>query len=86
LAGQETIGNRLKFLQDKVKELPPNKQADAIIDYLAKSGDTTTLVSLASGALDLAGPAGTIIRKRFEKEGLKSLVKSLEKETAIRSC
>ena len=85
LAGQETIGNRLEFLQDKVKDLPPNKQADAIIDYLAKSGDTTTLVSLASGALDLAGPAGTIIRKRFEKEGLKSLVKSLEKETAIKA-
>jgi hypothetical protein len=85
LAGGETIGNRLKFLQDKVKELTPNKQADAIIDYLAKSGDTTTLVSLASGALDLAGPAGTIIRNRFKKEGVESLVKALEKETAIKA-
>lgn len=68
LAAGETIGNRLAFIQDIVKDLPPEEQATAIAEYLEKTGDTTTIVALTSGALDLAGPVGSILRKRFAKD------------------
>ena len=68
LAAGETISNRLSFIQDIVKDLPPQEQATAIAEYLEKTGDTTTMVSLASGALDLAGPVGSILRKRLAKD------------------
>jgi len=68
LAAGETIGNRLSFVQDIVKDLPPEEQATAIAEYLEKTGDTTAMVSLASGALDLAGPVGSILRRRLAKD------------------
>jgi hypothetical protein len=38
LAATETIGNRLNFIQDVVKDLPPDEQATAIAEYLEKTG------------------------------------------------
>lgn len=71
----ETVGNRLEFILDKVKNLPPEEQADKIEQYIRDTRDTTMIVGLASGALDLAGPVGTILRNRAKKEGIKYLTK-----------
>jgi len=68
---------RIRFIQEQVKSLPPEEQAAAIGDYLKKTQDTTAMVAIATGALDLAGPAGTILRK--------SLVKELGSEVASRT-
>jgi hypothetical protein len=59
---------RIRFIQEQVKSLPPEEQATAIGDYLKKTQDTTAMVAIATGALDLAGPAGTILRKSLVKE------------------
>jgi hypothetical protein len=70
---QETMGNRIGYIQERVKGLPPKEQADAIIAYLEKTGNSTALISLASGSLDLFGPVGAIVRKRLAGEGFKDL-------------
>jgi hypothetical protein len=74
LAATETIGNRLNFIQDIVKDLPPDEQATAIAEYLEKTGDTTTIVALTSGSLDLAGPVGSLLRRRLTKDLGKEVV------------
>lgn len=71
----ETVGNRMEFILDKVKDLPPEEQADKIEKYIRDTRDTTMAVGLASGALDLAGPVGAILRRRAAKEGVKYLTK-----------
>lgn len=68
LAGAETINNRLAYIQEVVKDLSPEEQATAISEYLYKTNDTSTLVALASGALDLAGPVGSILKRQLAKE------------------
>jgi hypothetical protein len=68
LAAGETIGNRLNFIQDVVKDLPPEEQAIAIAEYLEKTGDVTTIVALTSGSLDLAGPVGSLLKRRLTKD------------------
>jgi hypothetical protein len=74
LAATETIGNRLNFIQDIVKDLPPDEQATAIAEYLEKTGDTTTIVALTSGSLDLAGPVGSLLKRRLTKDLGKEVV------------
>jgi hypothetical protein len=74
LAATETIGNRLNFIQDVVKDLPPDEQATAISEYLEKTGDTTAIVALTSGSLDLAGPVGSLLRRRLTKDLGKEVV------------
>ena len=59
---------RIRFIQEQVKSLPPEEQASVIGDYLKKTQDTTAMVAIATGALDLAGPVGTILRKSLVKE------------------
>lgn len=71
----ETVNNRLEFILDKVKNLPPEEQADKIEQYIRDTRDTTMTVGLASGALDLAGPVRTILRNRAKKESIKYLTK-----------
>jgi hypothetical protein len=71
----ETVGNRMEFVLDKVKNLPPEKQANEIEKYIRDTKDVTMAVGLASGALDLAGPVGAILRQRAGKEGVKYLTK-----------
>lgn len=64
----EAIGNRLQFIQKKTKGLPPDKQADAVIEYLEKTGDTTLLAGILSGSLDvLLGPAARLVKVRAGK-------------------
>jgi len=60
--------DRVRFIQEQVKSLPPEEQADAIANYLKKTQDTTAMVAIASGALDLAGPTGSILKKSLAKE------------------
>jgi hypothetical protein len=71
----ETVGNRLQFIQNKVKDLPPEQQANEIEKYIRDTSDTTIAIGLASGALDLFGPVGSILRNRAGKEGVKYLTK-----------
>ena len=75
MATGETVGNRLEFILDKTKGLSPEEQADKVEEYIRSTRDTTMAVALASGALDLAGPVGTILRNRAKKEGIKYLTK-----------
>jgi hypothetical protein len=78
LAAGETIGNRLNFIQDVVKDLPPEEQAIAIAEYLEKTGDTTTIVALTSGSLDLAGPVGSLLKRRLTKDLSKEVIDRVE--------
>ena len=68
LALSETIGNRLGYIQDVTAGLPPEEQAQAILEYLDATKDVTTMTALVSGTLDLAGPVGGILRRQLAKE------------------
>jgi hypothetical protein len=85
LAGQETIQNRLQFILEQTKGQTPQEQADAVEKYLRETGNTTALISLASGLLDLAGPVGTILRKQLSKEFGKEAVKYATKTEAAKA-
>lgn len=75
MAMGETVGNRLQYIQNQVKDLAPEEQAQAIEDYIRSTQDTNVAVGLAVGALDLAGPVGSILRARAGKEGVKYFTK-----------
>jgi hypothetical protein len=84
LAYQETLGNRLQFLEKQFKGRSDEETANNISDYLRKTGNVNAMVALASGALDMAGPVGTILRKQFAKEFGKDVVKyATKREAAI---
>jgi hypothetical protein len=85
MAMQEGVQNRLQFILDKVKSLPPEEQAQAVEEYLKATNDTTTMVAIGSGVLDLAGPVGTILRKQFAKELGKEAVKYETKAEAAKA-
>jgi hypothetical protein len=85
LAGQETLQNRLEFVLEKNKDQPPQEQADAVANYLRETGDVNAMVALASGALDLAGPVGTILKKQFAKEMGKEAVQYATKTEAAKA-
>jgi len=71
----ETVGNRLEFIQKKVKDLSPEKQADEIEKYIRDTGDSSLLIGALSGSLDLIGPVSSILKARAGKEGFKYLTK-----------
>jgi hypothetical protein len=71
----ETVSNRLEFIQNKVKDLPVEQQANEIEKYIRDTSDTTIGIGLASGALDMFGPVGSILRARAGKEGVKYFTK-----------
>lgn len=81
----ETVQNRLEYILDKVKTLPPEQQAQAVQEYIAATNDTNMAVAITSGALDLAGPVGTIIRKQLAKEAGKEGVKFATKREAAKA-
>jgi hypothetical protein len=85
MAMQEGVQNRLEFILDKVKSLSPEEQAQAVEEYLKATNDTTTMVAIGSGVLDLAGPVGTILRKQFAKELGKEAVKYETKAEAAKA-
>lgn len=85
LAGQETLQNRLEFVLEKNKDQPPQEQADAVAKYLRETGDVNAMLALASGALDLAGPVGTILRQQLSKELGKEAVQYATKTEAAKA-
>ena len=82
---QEGVQNRLDFVLDKVKNLSPEEQATAVQEYLKATGDTTMGVAIVSGALDLAGPVGSILRRQLSKELGKEAVKYTTKREAAKA-
>jgi len=80
----EAIGNRLQFLQEKIKsapELTPDEQAKMVIDYVKKTGDTSLAVGIVSGSLDaVLGPAATLA-----KRGLGEVVKGETRKQALKA-
>ena len=78
----EAVGNRLKFVQDQVKSLPPEQQGQAIAKYIAESGDTNLVTGLVSGSFDLLlGPAAKLAKGALPKElGRMATVKQAVKE------
>jgi len=92
MGAAQALGDRLQFIQEKIKDLPDNQKIDAITDYIKKTGDTTLAVGIINGALDTAlGPIATLAKrgvkevvigetkKKAFKEGLKEIPKgSLE--------
>jgi hypothetical protein len=84
----EAIGNRLQFLEKRIKDLPPEQKAAEVIDYIKKTGDTSLAVGVVSGALDaVLGPAATlakrglgeVVKGETRKEALKAGVKEIPK-------
>jgi hypothetical protein len=80
----EAIGNRLQFLQEKIKsapELSPEERAAMVIDYVKKTGDTALAVGIISGTLDaVLGPAATLA-----KRGLGQVVKGETRKEALKA-
>jgi hypothetical protein len=80
----EAIGNRLEFLQEKIKstpELSPDEHAKMVIDYVKKTGDTSLAVGIVSGAMDsVLGPAA-----RLAKRGLGEVVKGETRKQALKA-
>jgi hypothetical protein len=74
-SAMETAGaiqNRLAFIQNKVKDLPPDQQAAEITKYIAETGDTNLMLGVISGSFDMyLGPAATAagsVRSRRRRE------------------
>lgn len=86
--GQETAA-RIAFAQEKYKDLPPQRQAEAIAKYLRDSGDVVAISAIAQGALDLAGPVGTSLKRKLiselGEEGLKAVTEAAAKRTFVES-
>jgi ribosomal protein S18 acetylase RimI-like enzyme len=85
----EAVGNRMEALAPKLEGLTPNQKADAVADYVNKTGDTSLAVGIVSGAFDsLLGPAATlakrglsqVIKGETRKEALKQGIKELPKQ------
>ena len=85
----EAVGNRMQFLQDKIKDLPPEQQAKVVADYLNKSKDVDMAVAAVSGAFDVfLGPtaallkaqAKRIVAQETRKEMIKHAVKEIPKQ------
>jgi len=83
-SAMETAGavqDRVEAIQQKVKNLPPEKQAEAITKYVAETGDTNLMLGLVSGSYDLVlGPAA-----KFTKMGAKQLLEQMSKKGAAKA-
>ena len=86
LAGSETVTNRLGYIRDITANLPPEEQAQAIIEYLDATKDVSTMTALVSGTLDLAGPVGGVLKRQLAKEAGKEItegsLRRIAKESA----
>ena len=85
----EAVGNRMKFIQNKTKDMPPEEQGKVIAEYVAKTGDANLITGLASGSFDLLlGPAakaakGTLAqatRELGKVAAMKTAAKELPKD------
>jgi len=84
----ETVGNRMKFMEEKLKGLPPEQQAQAMVKYLNETDDVNMMVAIASGSMDtFFGLAGGLIKNiaksnlenQTKKQAMKEAVKDLPK-------
>jgi hypothetical protein len=74
----EAVSNRVQFIRDKVKDLPPDQQGAAIAKYVADTGDASIITGLAAGSFDLLlGPAATAAKTSIKSlmEGAKGVGK-----------
>lgn len=87
----ESVSNRLQYIQDQIKDLPPQEQADRIFDYIQKSNDTNLLTGIVSGAFDVVlGPtarllkikAGAVAPAATRREAAKRELKATPKQMA----
>jgi hypothetical protein len=87
----EAVGNRLQFLEKELAQLPQDQRADAVINYLEKTGGTSLAVGIVSGALDtVLGPAATLVKQmaaqtikgQTRKEAAKAAAKEVPKTIA----
>lgn len=76
----EAVSNRIKFIQDQTKGLPPEQQGEAIAKYIAETGDANLITGLVSGSFDLIlGPAA-----KAAKAGLSKSVGEVGKVAAMK--
>jgi len=79
------IEQRVEFIMSTVKDLPPEDQAKAVMEYLDKTGDVTFAVTALQGGLDMFGPVGAILRKKLaSKEGAELIAGYQTKQRAIK--
>ncbi|CAB5224476.1 AdoMet_MTases domain containing protein [uncultured Caudovirales phage] len=77
----EAVGNRLDAIMPKLEGMPPEQKAEAVIDYVKKTGDTNLAVGIVSGAFDsLLGPAAALA-----KRGLGQVVKGETRMQALKA-
>ena len=77
----QAVDDRLNFLKDQVKDMPRDKRADAVVDYITKTGDTTLAVGIINGMLDsVLGPDAALA-----KRGLKQVVTGETKKQALKA-
>lgn len=77
----EAVGNRLDAIMPKLEGMPPEQKAEAVIDYVKKTGDTNLAVGIVSGAFDaLLGPAAALA-----KRGLGPVVKGETRMQALKA-
>jgi hypothetical protein len=83
-----SVQNRLNYILDKTKDVQnPKDRANAVFDYVAKTGDVTLLSAIASGAVDVVlGPAADIIKKPaaqiIKEQTRKEIIKEIPKAVA----
>ena len=77
---------RFGFIMKVVKDLPPEEQAKAVMEYLDKTSDVTMAVSLAQGGLDAFGPVGAVLRRKLaSKEGVELITRYQTKQEAAKA-
>ena len=78
----EQYSQRLEYAIELTKNIPDeNERADAVIEYLAKTGSTSALVALGQGALDAFGPTRVIsglFKKKLAGEAGEQILKESE--------
>jgi hypothetical protein len=86
--GAETM-NRIAFAREKYKDLPIEKQAEAIAKYLRDTGDVVAVSAAVQGSLDLFGPVGTVLSRKITselgKEGTRNVLETAAKRSFIES-
>lgn len=86
--GAETM-NRIAFAREKFKDLPTDKQAEAIAKYLRDSGDVVAMSAAVQGSLDLFGPVGTVLQRKvlseLGKEGARDVLEAAAKRSFVES-
>lgn len=79
------------IMKQTAKETDPQKRADAIVKYVADSGDVTLVSALVSGSLDavlgperslIKTPLAAILQQQTKKEVAKQVPKAILKNTA----